>query len=112
MCVCCLADNRDDAGRYIPSYTFKENVDLSDPILSRFDLIAVLRDVVSQERNEGHPGSQREREMEGEALSVLGAICRRTPGAWYFRLEDERIRKYEGDAREGSAFRFSLGSSC
>ncbi|KAL8448429.1 hypothetical protein Emed_003763 [Eimeria media] len=32
-------------GRYIPSYTFKENVDLSDPILSRFDLICVLRDV-------------------------------------------------------------------
>ncbi|EPT26496.1 DNA replication licensing factor, putative [Toxoplasma gondii ME49] len=32
-------------GRYIPSYTFKENVDLSDPILSRFDIIAVLRDV-------------------------------------------------------------------
>ena len=33
-------------GRYIPSYTFKENVDLSDPILSRFDLICVLRDIV------------------------------------------------------------------
>ncbi|KAL8455434.1 hypothetical protein Emag_000741 [Eimeria magna] len=33
------------AGRYIPSYTFKENVDLSDPILSRFDLISVLRDI-------------------------------------------------------------------
>ncbi|OEH76014.1 DNA replication licensing factor mcm2 [Cyclospora cayetanensis] len=32
-------------GRYIPSYTFKENVDLSDPILSRFDLICVLRDI-------------------------------------------------------------------
>ncbi|PFH37061.1 putative DNA replication licensing factor [Besnoitia besnoiti] len=31
-------------GRYVPSYTFKENVDLSDPILSRFDLVAVLRD--------------------------------------------------------------------
>lgn len=32
-------------GRYDPSLTFKENVDLSDPILSRFDLITVLRDV-------------------------------------------------------------------
>eukprot|EP00921_Rhytidocystis_pertsovi_P024588 GHVQ01039506.1.p1 GENE.GHVQ01039506.1~~GHVQ01039506.1.p1 ORF type:complete len:428 (-),score=55.07 GHVQ01039506.1:1147-2430(-) len=32
-------------GRYEPSLTFKENVDLSDPILSRFDLIAVLRDI-------------------------------------------------------------------
>lgn len=32
-------------GRYDPTLTFKENVDLSDPILSRFDLITVLRDI-------------------------------------------------------------------
>lgn len=32
-------------GRYEPSLLFKENVDLSDPILSRFDLIIVMRDV-------------------------------------------------------------------
>ncbi|GFE54878.1 DNA replication licensing factor [Babesia ovis] len=32
-------------GRYEPSLTFKENVDFSDPILSRFDLIIVMKDV-------------------------------------------------------------------
>eukprot|EP00920_Eleutheroschizon_duboscqi_P013620 GHVT01031950.1.p2 GENE.GHVT01031950.1~~GHVT01031950.1.p2 ORF type:complete len:913 (-),score=208.09 GHVT01031950.1:5264-8002(-) len=38
-------------GRYHPSLTFKENVNLSDPILSRFDLIAVLRDIPSLEED-------------------------------------------------------------
>ena len=33
-------------GRYDPSRTFAENVDLSDPILQRFDCLCVLRDVV------------------------------------------------------------------
>merc|ERR1712194_147908 len=32
-------------GRYNPQHTFAENVDLSDPILSRFDLLCVLRDI-------------------------------------------------------------------
>merc|ERR1712048_117916 len=33
-------------GRYDSSLTFVENVDLTDPILSRFDVLAVVRDVV------------------------------------------------------------------
>nr|ANM86134.1 DNA replication licensing factor MCM2 [Stygiella incarcerata] len=33
-------------GRYDPSLNFAENVELSDPILSRFDLLLVVRDVV------------------------------------------------------------------
>ena len=33
-------------GRYDPSRTLAENVDLSDPILQRFDCLCVLRDVV------------------------------------------------------------------
>ena len=32
-------------GRYDPSRTLAENVDLSDPILQRFDCLCVLRDV-------------------------------------------------------------------
>lgn len=67
------------AGRYIPSYTFKENVDLSDPILSRFDLIAVLRDVVSLikkvyvliEEEEGRPLSSQERQPDVETEKDL-----------------------------------------
>merc|ERR1719336_2676531 len=33
-------------GRYDSSLTFLENVDLTDPILSRFDVLAVVKDVV------------------------------------------------------------------
>ncbi|GAX74193.1 hypothetical protein CEUSTIGMA_g1642.t1 [Chlamydomonas eustigma] len=33
-------------GRYDPSKTFSENVELSDPILSRFDVLCVVRDQV------------------------------------------------------------------
>ncbi|AFZ79443.1 DNA replication licensing factor MCM2, putative [Theileria equi strain WA] len=38
-------------GRYEPSYTFKENVDFNDPILSRFDLIIVLCDIPNLEED-------------------------------------------------------------
>lgn len=33
-------------GRYDPSMTFSDNVDLSEPILSRFDVLCVVRDSV------------------------------------------------------------------
>lgn len=33
-------------GRYDPSYTLSENVELTDPILQRFDILCVLQDVV------------------------------------------------------------------
>lgn len=33
-------------GRYDPSMTFTDNVDLSEPILSRFDVLCVVRDTV------------------------------------------------------------------
>merc|ERR1711983_505882 len=33
-------------GRYDPSMTFSENVDLAEPILSRFDVLCVVRDTV------------------------------------------------------------------
>lgn len=33
-------------GRYEPAKTFKQNVDLSDPILSRFDVLCVVKDSV------------------------------------------------------------------
>merc|ERR1711971_1171656 len=33
-------------GRYDPSMTFSENVDLTEPILSRFDILCVVRDTV------------------------------------------------------------------
>ena len=33
-------------GRYDPSYTLAENVELTDPILQRFDILCVLQDLV------------------------------------------------------------------
>lgn len=33
-------------GRYDPSLTFAENVDLTEPIVSRFDVLCVVRDSV------------------------------------------------------------------
>lgn len=39
-------------GRYDPSMTFSENVDLSEPILSRFDVLCVVRDTVDSVQDE------------------------------------------------------------
>lgn len=33
-------------GRYDPSFAFSENVELTDPILQRFDILCVLQDTV------------------------------------------------------------------
>ncbi|CAH8476451.1 unnamed protein product [Schistosoma haematobium] len=39
-------------GRYDPSMTFSDNVDLSEPILSRFDVLCVVRDAVDPVQDE------------------------------------------------------------
>merc|ERR1719408_106303 len=39
-------------GRYDPQLTFAENVELTDPILSRFDIICVLKDEVDASKDE------------------------------------------------------------
>nr|XP_040147535.1 DNA replication licensing factor MCM2 [Ictidomys tridecemlineatus] len=46
-------------GRYDPSLTFSENVDLTEPIISRFDVLCVVRDTVDpvQVRPEAQPRS-------------------------------------------------------
>lgn len=40
VCLCA------PGGRYDPSLTFSENVDLTEPIISRFDILCVVRDTV------------------------------------------------------------------
>ncbi|XP_006120288.2 DNA replication licensing factor MCM2 [Pelodiscus sinensis] len=57
-------------GRYDPSLTFSENVDLTEPIISRFDVLCVVRDTVDPVQDEmlarfvvgshikHHPGSK------------------------------------------------------
>lgn len=39
-------------GRYDPSVSFYDNVDLSEPILSRFDVLCVVRDIVDATQDE------------------------------------------------------------
>merc|ERR1719409_1574452 len=39
-------------GRYDSSRTFSDNVDLTDPILSRFDILCVVKDVIDQVMDE------------------------------------------------------------
>jgi len=41
-----IAASNPIGGRYDPSLTFAENVDLTEPILSRFDVLCVVRDTV------------------------------------------------------------------
>lgn len=38
-------------GKYNPSYTFQQNVNLSDPIISRFDVICVIQDEGNREKD-------------------------------------------------------------
>lgn len=59
-------------GRYDPSLTFSENVDLTEPIISRFDVLCVVRDTVDPIQDEmlarfvvgshirHHPGNKEE----------------------------------------------------
>ena len=66
-------------GRYNSTLTFSDNVDLSEPILSRFDILCVVRDVVDSVQDEllarfvteshirNHPINETESESTGAA---------------------------------------------
>jgi DNA replication licensing factor MCM2 len=75
-------------GRYDSSITFAENVELTDPILSRFDILCVVRDTVDpviderlalhvvQNHMNSHPEAQNEEKMAHEPLNVShGILC-------------------------------------
>merc|ERR1719245_1549233 len=47
-----IAASNPIGGRYDPSLTFSENVDLTEPILSRFDILCVVRDTVDPAADE------------------------------------------------------------
>ncbi|CAD5117548.1 DgyrCDS6310 [Dimorphilus gyrociliatus] len=50
---CCVISAANPiGGRYDPSLTFAENVDLTEPILSRFDVLCVVRDTVDAIQDE------------------------------------------------------------
>jgi len=68
-------------GRYDPSLTFSENVDLTEPILSRFDVLCVVRDTVDPIQDERlarfvvgshirhHPNSTEDMDVESADMS-------------------------------------------
>ncbi|KGL75325.1 DNA replication licensing factor mcm2, partial [Tinamus guttatus] len=68
-------------GRYDPSLTFSENVDLTEPIISRFDILCVVRDTVDPVQDEmlarfvvgshvkHHPGNKEA--VNGDASEVI-----------------------------------------
>ncbi|XP_075852059.1 DNA replication licensing factor MCM2 [Microcebus murinus] len=95
-------------GRYDPSLTFAENVDLTEPIISRFDVLCVVRDTVDPVQDEmlarfvvgshvrHHPGNKGEEGPAGVAPAEAAL-----PGARGVRpLPQEALRKYLLYAKE------------
>ncbi|RCN32701.1 MCM2/3/5 family protein [Ancylostoma caninum] len=93
-------------GRYNPTRTFAENVDLTEPILSRFDVLCVIRDTVDPVEDERlakfvvgnhiklHPGRQDENEEEHEEENDVDARTGVT------LVPQDLLRKYILFARE------------
>ncbi|KAG5448954.1 MCM DNA helicase complex subunit [Clonorchis sinensis] len=93
-------------GRYDPSMTFSDNVDLSEPILSRFDILCVVRDTVDPIQDEmlarfvvgshmrHHPNiSQDEHATLVEQLAESGA-ARSGSSPDLQPLEQDLLKKY------------------
>merc|ERR1719175_137886 len=97
-------------GRYDTSYTFSENVDLTEPILSRFDILCVVKDTVDPAADEhlarfvvaSHMASHPRVEQEDkdnfkkteEALASTSAL------AGVEKIPQELLKKYIIYARE------------
>jgi len=73
-------------GRYDPSMTFSENVNLSEPILSRFDVLCVVKDefdpmqdqqlakFVVHSHMKHHPSEEEQPELEEPQLKTVDEI--------------------------------------
>lgn len=82
-----IAASNPIAGRYDPSRTFAENVDLTEPILSRFDILCVVRDTVDPIEDERlarfvvgshqrhHPNKDKVNDGGGATDQVQFLIC-------------------------------------
>ncbi|KAL7060565.1 hypothetical protein AAHC03_09487 [Spirometra sp. Aus1] len=102
-------------GRYDPSMTFSDNVDLSEPILSRFDILCVVRDTVDPVQDEmlarfvvgshmrHHPNLTAEEQVQlVEQLASLGATTSSSEAsaAECQPLSQELLKKYILYAKE------------
>jgi len=87
-------------GRYDSSRTFVENVDLTDPILSRFDILAVVRDHVDNVRDEmlaefvifnhqrSHPNATDDEKAE------YNEACQKIKASDIEQISQELLKKY------------------
>ncbi|KAJ5072865.1 DNA helicase [Anaeramoeba ignava] len=125
-------------GKYDPSLTFSQNVDLSDPILSRFDILCVVRDTVDPIYDEklakfvveshvkSHPNSrameQYEKENANEAQFDEGGIelipqsllkkyilyAKKNIHPQLTNIDEDKIKKLYSDLRSESAVTGSI----
>lgn len=105
-----IAASNPIGGRYDPSMTFAENVDLTEPILSRFDILCVVRDTVdpiidehlakfvvgSHMRN--HPMAEQEDHDNMERLEQ--SLASATNLAGVEKIPQDLLKKYILYARE------------
>eukprot|EP00878_Enallax_costatus_P021729 GHUV01023020.1.p1 GENE.GHUV01023020.1~~GHUV01023020.1.p1 ORF type:complete len:754 (+),score=252.85 GHUV01023020.1:214-2475(+) len=93
-------------GRYDPSRTFAENINLSDPILSRFDVLCVVRDIVDPVQDQrlaefvvgshaaSHPEAVEEAEAAAEEAAANGQRQQQQNNKDPDILDQDTLRKY------------------
>ncbi|CAK0754965.1 hypothetical protein CVIRNUC_002337 [Coccomyxa viridis] len=103
-----IAAANPEGGRYDASRTFAENVALPDPILSRFDILCVVKDVVDPVSDgklanfvvsshiRSHPSAQAQREEEREAGRAGPAPEEVDPDI----IPHDQLRKYIAYAKQ------------
>ncbi|KAI0988504.1 hypothetical protein GJ496_010739 [Pomphorhynchus laevis] len=104
-----IAASNPIGGRYDPSLTFADNVDLTEPILSRFDVLCVVRDIpdpvqdemlarfVTESHIRHHPSGplfQDSNELQNEISNFIPNSSSAQP------LDQEILRKYIIYAKE------------
>merc|ERR1739838_128470 len=100
-------------GRYDPSMTFSENVDLTEPILSRFDILCVVRDTVDPAQDEhlarfvvashmsSHPDAKQEK-IPQELLKKYIIYAREKVHPKLHQMDQEKVAKLYSDLRRES----------
>ena len=93
-------------GTYNNALNFTDNVDLTEPILSRFDILSVIKDEVNEEQDDAlatfvinshmknHPEIARATKVEGEIFGEEQKLSRDKAEEWLTQnlLNDSKIR--------------------
>ncbi|KAI5188571.1 DNA replication licensing factor MCM2 [Nematocida sp. AWRm77] len=89
-------------GKYNPAYTFSQNVNLSDPIISRFDIICVVKDECNEQYDKELAqfivGSHASVTAGGSTSTSTRSSSDALPGAG--AISQDTLRKYISYARE------------